>query len=96
VTLNKGLRREGLRHCEAVSKISRDTTTEVFRILCVCRILVAAQLTVGLLARVPSKCQKIKRALISVDRGCGSLSEVLYGGCLRIGHCRECWGVSKV
>jgi hypothetical protein len=37
VAVNKGLCCEGLRHYEAISKISRDTTTEVFRIHCVCR-----------------------------------------------------------
>jgi len=47
-----------LRHCEAISKISRDTTTEVFRMHCVCRMLVAVHFTVGLC--VPSKYQKIK------------------------------------
>jgi len=60
VTLNKGLRCEGLRYCEAISKISHDTTTEVFRMHFVCRMLVAVHFTVVLLARVPSKCQKIK------------------------------------
>jgi len=61
VTLNEGLYCEGLRPYEAISKISRDTTTEVFRIRCVCTMLVAVQFTVVfLLAHVPPKCQKIK------------------------------------
>ena len=51
VTLNKGLCWEGLRHCEAISKISRDTTTAVFRIHCVCRMLIAVHFTVVLLAK---------------------------------------------
>jgi len=60
VPLKKELCCEGLRHCEAISKISLDTTTEVFRIHFVCRMLVAVHFTVVLLAHVPSKRQKIK------------------------------------